>query len=133
MKIQLKSLLLGALLFACLGATILKRTFFSTTSIDSAAFTSLGTNLVAQSTASAARTLLNVTNATGLEALDSNVVQVSNAVNASVTAQGVLSNAAVLLAGAQTISGAKNFTAAQSITNLASRFGGDGNAHRRAA
>jgi hypothetical protein len=120
MQLDRKSFLIGLLLLSCIAATIPRSGFFTTTSVREAAWTSTGTNIVAQTNAAAVRALLSITNATGLEATDANLVIVSNTVNASVTAQGVLSNAAVLLAGSQTIAGAK------SMTNSGNVFVGDG-------
>lgn len=67
MKLDRKSFLIGLLVATCIAAAIPRRAFFTTTSVDSAAWTSTGTNIVAQTNAAAVRTLLSITNATGLE------------------------------------------------------------------
>ncbi len=149
LKLDPKTALLTIVAVACIAATVAKRAFFSTTTVDSAAFTTLSTNLLAQSTASAARGVLNVTNATGLEATDANLIIVSNTVSGHTTFIAAGSNATasvsnnlvavtatvaaipagtniVTLNGTETITGPKTLTAALTATNPASLFAGNG-------
>lgn len=118
-----KHFTLTFLLVLTLAATIPKRYLFSTTSIDSMAPTTLGTNVIAQTNAAGVRTLLNITNATGLEATAANLTTVSNAqtttaanlttVSNTVASQAnTLATNTALLNGTNTFSGANTFPAA---------------------
>ncbi len=127
LKLDPQTALLTLIAVTCIAAaTVAKRAFFSTTTIDSAAFTTLSTNLLAQSTASAARGVLNVTNATGLEASAADLATVSNSAYATVIALAGYSNSLPAGTNIVTLDGTQLITGAKTSTNTGSIWGGDG-------
>jgi len=114
-----------AILFLSWAVTLAAQTYpvISTTTNRTLAITPLAVQLVSSNTAAGVRTLLNVTNATGLEATAANLTTVSN----TVTTQGnTLATNVALLNGTNTFTGTNRFTAPVIITNAASTISGNG-------
>lgn len=120
----MKNLLTILFLAFAFAASAQTYTVVSTTTNRTLAITPLAVQIVSSNTAAGVRTLLNVTNATGLEATAANLTTVSN----TVTTQGnTLATNAALLNGTNTFTGTNTFNTNTILgTNVANTLFGIG-------
>jgi hypothetical protein len=119
----MKNLLAILFLAFTLAASAQTYPVISTTTNRTLAITPLAVQLVSSNTTAGVRTLLNITNATGLEATAANLTTVSN----TVTTQGnTLATNTALLNGTNVMAGTNRFTGTVILTNAASTISGNG-------